>query len=189
MKHLSVLVPQGQNNLSSIVGPYKIFSRANAIFEQAGKDKVFQIELVGTGEKVDFYNGLFTVNTQKHISQVKKTDLIIIPSLNHNYEDAIRGNEPLIYWLNEQYKSGTEIASICTGAFLLASTGVLDGKSCSTHWAAAENFKKMFPQEIQEWAMTPHPLPRPLMPSFGRRGGGAAEALVGGGKTNGGLVT
>jgi len=38
------------------------------------------------------------------------------------------------------------VASICTGAFLLASTGLLDGKNCSTHWAAAENFRDMFPE-------------------------------------------
>ncbi|MGS2764715.1 GlxA family transcriptional regulator [Sinomicrobium sp. M5D2P9] len=145
MKHLSILVPQGQNNLSSVVGPFKIFNRANTCFEQAGRDRVFDIELVGTNDKVDFYHGLFTVNTQKSIQNIDKTDLIIIPSLNHNYESAIVGNEALIKWIYKHYKAGTEIASICTGAFLLAASGVLDGKSCSTHWAAAENFRKMFP--------------------------------------------
>lgn len=145
MKHLSILVPQGQNNLSSIVGPYKIFNRANACFEKAGREKVFDIELVGTNDKEEFYHGLFTVNTQKHIYDIDKTDLIIIPSLNHNYGEAISGNETLIKWIYKNYKAGTEIASICTGAFLLAASGVLNGKSCSTHWAAAENFRKMFP--------------------------------------------
>ncbi|MCX2678529.1 helix-turn-helix domain-containing protein [Galbibacter sp. EGI 63066] len=146
MKHLTILVPQGQNNLSSVVGPFKIFNRANAYFEQAGREKVFDIELVGTNDKVDYYHGLFTVNTQKSIGDIDKTDLIVIPSLNHNYESAIAGNEALIRWIYKHYKTGTEIASICTGAFLLAASGVLDGKSCSTHWAAAENFRKMFPE-------------------------------------------
>lgn len=146
MKHLSILVPQGQNNLSSVVGPFKIFSRANDYFEQAGREKVFDIELVGTSDKVDFYHGLFTVNTQKSIQNIDKTDLIIIPSLNHNYKNAITGNEDLISWIYKHYKVGTEIASICTGAFLLAASGVLNGKSCSTHWAAAENFREMFPK-------------------------------------------
>lgn len=146
MRHLTILVPYGQNNLSSIVGPFKIFNRANDYFEEAGKEKVFNIELVGANERVDFYNGLFIVNTQKHIKDIDKTDLIIIPSLNHNYEEAIASNEPLISWIQKHYKVGTEIASICTGAFLLAASGVLDGKSCSTHWAAAENFKKKFPK-------------------------------------------
>ena len=146
MKHLTILVPNGQNNLSSIVGPYKIFNRANSYFQEKSKTKVFNVELVGTKEQVNFYEGLFTVNVQKDIKDIPRTDLIIIPSLNHNYQEAVSSNELLISWIREQYKSGTEIASICTGAFLLAASGVLKGKSCSTHWAAAENFKKMFPE-------------------------------------------
>ncbi|MEX2379144.1 MAG: hypothetical protein WD530_00250 [Vicingaceae bacterium] len=67
MKHLSILVPEGQNNLSSIVGPFKIFNKANAYFEQLGKKKVFDVKLVGTAEKVDFYQGLFAVSPQKNI--------------------------------------------------------------------------------------------------------------------------
>jgi transcriptional regulator GlxA family with amidase domain len=75
-----------------------------------------------------------------------KTDLIVIPSLNHNYQLAVRGNKLLIDWIGKQYKDGAEIASICTGAFMLASSGLLDGKNCSTHWAAADNFRAMFPK-------------------------------------------
>ena len=145
MKHLTILVPNGQNNLSSIVGPFKIFNRANSYFLEKPKRQVFHIELAGTNSQVDFYEGLFSVNPQKDIRDIQKTDLIIIPSLNHQYEKTIKGNEVMINWLRDHYKSGTEIASICTGAFLLAASGVLKGKSCSTHWAASENFQRMFP--------------------------------------------
>jgi transcriptional regulator GlxA family with amidase domain len=88
---------------------------------------------------------LFTVKPHTYISDIVKTDLIIIPSLNHNYIEAVKENKPLIDWIAMQYKNGAEIASICTGAFMLASSGLLDGKSCSTHWAAADNFRAMFP--------------------------------------------
>lgn len=151
MKHLTIIVPEGQNNLSSIVGPYKIFTRANQYWRESGREELFKIELAGVSDKVDFYGGLFTVNPQTHISAIDKTDLIIIPSLNHNYRDAVKGNELLINWIEKQYKNGAEIASICTGAFMLASSGLLDGKSCSTHWAAADNFRSMFPKvNLQE---------------------------------------
>jgi transcriptional regulator GlxA family with amidase domain len=66
--------------------------------------------------------------------------------LNHDYKKALKENKLLIDWIAKQYKEGAEIGSICTGAFLLASSGVLDGKSCSTHWAAADNFRSMFPK-------------------------------------------
>lgn len=77
---------------------------------------------------------------------IANTDLIIIPSLNHNYKQALRENELLAKWLVKQYKEGASIASICTGAFLLASTGLLNGKSCSTHWSVDAEFRQMFPK-------------------------------------------
>jgi len=146
MKHLTILVPNGENNLSSIVGAYKIFTRANEYWKQAGKKELFKIELAGISKKIEFYNGLFTVNPHTHISKIPKTDLIIIPSLNHNYQETVKENQLLIEWIKRQYDHGAEIASICTGAFLLASSGLLDGKTCSTHWSAADNLRTMFPK-------------------------------------------
>ncbi|HET6768507.1 MAG TPA: helix-turn-helix domain-containing protein [Chitinophagaceae bacterium] len=152
MKHLTILIPDGENNLSSIVGAYKIFTRANEYWSQtaagrkAGKKELFKIELAGISKKVEFYSGLFAVNPHTHISKIPKTDLIIIPSLNHNYEKTVKQNQLLIKWIEKQYKHGAEIASICTGAFLLAPSGLLDGKTCSTHWSAADNLRAMFPK-------------------------------------------
>lgn len=146
MKHLTILVPEGENNISSIAGAYKIFTKANEYRKKSGRQELFTVQLAGISKKVDFYDGLFTVKPHTNISAIKKTDLIIIPSLNHNYQKALKGNKKLVRWIEEQYKEGAEIASICTGAFLLAASGLLDGKSCSTHWSAAENFRTMFPE-------------------------------------------
>jgi len=152
MKHLTIIVPEGENNnLSSIVGAYKIFTRANAYWKnsdsyRSGRKELFKIELAGISEKVEFYSGLFTVQPHVNILAISKTNLIIIPSLNHDYQNAVKGNKLLIDWIEKKYKDGAEIASICTGAFMLASSGLLDGKSCSTHWAAADNFRNMFPK-------------------------------------------
>ena len=145
MKHLTIVVPEGENNLSSIVGAYKIFTRANEYWKKTGRKELFRIELAGVSKKVDFYDGLFSVKPHTHISAITKTHLIIIPSLNHNYQKAVKGNQLMIDWIERQYKHGAEIASICTGAFLLASSGLLDGKTCSTHWSAADNLREMFP--------------------------------------------
>jgi transcriptional regulator GlxA family with amidase domain len=147
MRHLTIVVPQGEkNNLSSIVGAYKIFTRANEYWKQTGRKEMFTIQLAGVSKKVAFYDGLFTVKPHTNISAITKTNLIIIPSLNHDYQKAVKANKPLIDWIERQYKHGAEVAAICTGAFLLASSGLLNGKTCSTHWAAAENFRRMFPE-------------------------------------------
>jgi len=146
MQHITILVPNGDgNNLSSIVGSYKIFTRANVRYKMMGKKELYTIEIAGTETRVDYYEGLFSVKPHTNIDKIKKTNLIIIPSLNHDYVNAVKENQELIEWIKKQYKNGAEVAAICTGAFLLATSGLLDGKSCSTHWAAADTFKKMFP--------------------------------------------
>jgi transcriptional regulator GlxA family with amidase domain len=127
-----------------MVGPLKIFNRANEYRDRQGKRPVFDIHLAGLTRKINLHDGLFTVNPEP-IGNIKKTDLIIIPSLNHNYKESIQLNHELIPWMLKQYRRGASIASICTGAFLLAETGLLDGLKCSTHWSAAAAFQKRFP--------------------------------------------
>ena len=146
MLHLTIIVPDGENNLSSIAGAYKIFSRANQYRKETSGSALFKIELAGISKQVEFYEGLFTVKPHTHITAIAKTDLIIIPSLNHNFEKAIKGNQQLVDWVAQQYKQGAEVASICTGAFMLAASGLLDGRNCSTHWSAANHFRAMFPK-------------------------------------------
>lgn len=147
MKHITVLVPEGEgNNLSSIVGAYKILTRANALWMENSGNSLYKIELAGISKQVSYYDGLFTVQPHRDISDIPKTNLVIVPSLNHTYDKVITPNQPLIDWIVDQYKKGAEIASICTGAFLLAASGLLNGKKCSTHWAAADNFRAMFPK-------------------------------------------
>src|SRR5690349_22088646 len=147
MKHLTILVPGGEgNNLSSIVGAYKIFSRANEYWRTRKRKEVFRIQLAGITRKVQFYDRLFSVQPHVNIADIRKTDLIVIPSLNHNYESSVKRNKLMIDWIKAQYKKGAEIASICTGAFLLAASGLLDGKPCSTHWSAADDLRAKFPE-------------------------------------------
>ena len=146
MKHLTIIVPDGDNNVSSITGTYEIFKKANEYWKEQGKKELFTIQLAGISKKVEYNEGLFTVKPHTNISAITKTNLIIIPSLNHNYQKSVKGNKELVDWIAEQYIDGAEIATICTGAFLLASSGLLDGKTCSTHWAVADNFKRLFPK-------------------------------------------
>ena len=146
MKHLTIIVPDGDNNISSITGAYEIFKKANGFWKERRKNDLFTIQLAGISKEVAFSDGLFTVKPHTNISEITKTNLILIPSLNHNYQKSVKGNKELIDWIEKQYKGGAEIATICTGAFLLASSGLLDGKSCSTHWSVADSFRSMFPK-------------------------------------------
>lgn len=147
MKHISILVPAGSgNNLSSIAGTYKIFSRANEYRKKKGRRDFYKIELAGISKRVEYFEGLFSVKPHKNIASIRETDLVIIPSLNHDYVKAIRQNKVLVEWIADRYRHGSEIASICTGAFLLAATGLMTGRKCSTHWAAADHFRTLYPE-------------------------------------------
>jgi transcriptional regulator GlxA family with amidase domain len=149
MKHITIVVPDGQSNLStiaSIVGTYEIFATANSYWKGLGRKEPYKVELGGFLKKAEVYNGLFSVKPEVHISAIEKTDLIIIPSLVRDYQKAVKGQQLLIDWIAAHYKNGAEVATICTGAFLLASSGLLDGKSCSTHWSAADTFRTLFPK-------------------------------------------
>lgn len=145
MKHLTILVPEGENNISSITGAFEIFTKANLYWKQLGRKEIFAIQLAGVSDKVAYSDGLFTITPHICTDEIAGTDLIIVPSLNHNYQASVKSNEKLTAWLSYQYKNGAEIAAICTGAFLLAASGLLAGKRCSTHWSVANNFREMFP--------------------------------------------
>ena len=144
MKQITIIVPNGYANLSSIAGSFQILTRANEYWQNMGHKPMIQIRIAGFVTELKLDGGFFSINPV-NITEIKKTDLVIIPSVSHEYDRVIRENKELISWIREQYKSGAEIASICTGAFLLAATGLLEGKNCSTHWNAATDFKRLFP--------------------------------------------
>jgi transcriptional regulator GlxA family with amidase domain len=144
MKQVTIVVPNGNANLSSISGSFEILSRANAYWKKLGNKPMMEIRIAGFVTELKWGVGFFSVYPVD-IKEIEKTDLLIIPSLSYDYDNVIKNNKELIIWIREQYKSGAEIASICTGAFLLAATGLLEGKTCSTHWNAATDFKRMFP--------------------------------------------
>jgi transcriptional regulator GlxA family with amidase domain len=149
MKHLTIIVPDGQSNLSTIaciVGAYEIFNAANAYWKESGRKQLFKVEVAGVSKQAEFDNGLLTLRAQAPISTIEKTDLIVIPSLARDFQKFSKGNELLIDWITKQYNNGAEVASMCTGAFMLASTGLLNGKNCSTHWSAADSFRSLFPE-------------------------------------------
>ena len=145
MKHVSILVPKNVV-LPSIVDPLTIFTGVNQFLEAAGKPALFKIQLVGLSKEVRLNNGLFSIHTDVLVKNLKKTDLIIIPAISGELKSSLKLNDDFIPWITRQYQKGAEVASLCIGAFLLASTGLLNGKECSTHWQFANEFREMFPE-------------------------------------------
>ncbi|MEO6812491.1 MAG: helix-turn-helix domain-containing protein [Ginsengibacter sp.] len=144
MKHISILVPKGAI-LGSVEGPRQVFAEANKFLKSIGNPVLAKIELVGLSKEIPVAGGKYTVFADVLAKDLRKTDLIIIPALDGDMVKILEDNRDFVPWITKQYKGGAEIASLCVGAFLLASTGLITGKNCATHWMAANDFKKMFP--------------------------------------------
>ena len=145
MKHVTILVPN-EAVLASIVDPNTLFTGVNDFLQAADKSPLFKVQLAGLTKQVKFSNGRFMINVDVLIDSIKKTDLVIIPAIGGDLKKSIEINKKLIPWIRRQYEKGAEVASMCVGAFLLASTGLLNGKECSSHWKTANEFREMFPE-------------------------------------------
>jgi len=145
MKKVSILVPE-YSVMQAIADPQYLFTAVNNFLLVAGKQPLFDVELVGAKKEVILNNGLYVVSTSRQLKEIKKTDLVIIPALFGDMATAIEMNKALLPWIEEQYDNGAEVASLCVGAFLLAATGLLNGKKCSTHWGFINEFREMYPE-------------------------------------------
>jgi transcriptional regulator GlxA family with amidase domain len=145
MKNVSILVPETAV-IEAVADPHYMFKAVNQFLRASGKPSLFNVQLVGLSKEIKLENSLFTVHIDALLKDVKKTDLIFIPALSGDMTTALELNKAFVPWIVDQYNKGAELASLCIGAFLLASTGLLDGKKCSTHWNAANEFRSMFPE-------------------------------------------
>ena len=143
MKQVTIVVPKGKVNLSSITGSFEILNGAHAYWRKMGNRALMEIRVAGFVTEVKVDAGLFSIHPVP-IQEIKQTDLLIIPSVAYD-EHLVKENAILIDWIREQYKTGAEVATMCSGAFLLAATGLLEGKTCSTHWSHTTNFRQLFP--------------------------------------------
>jgi transcriptional regulator GlxA family with amidase domain len=145
VKNISILLPASDAVVGSIEGPYKVLSQVNDLLESQGQPPAFKVNLVGLSKEASFNKGVFTLHPHFTINDKFKTDLVIIPAPAGDFIKALELNKPYYPWIVKQYKEGAEVASLCVGAFLLASTGLLEGKRCATHWVASDAFRMMFP--------------------------------------------
>ncbi|MCL6523936.1 MAG: helix-turn-helix domain-containing protein [Thermoflavifilum sp.] len=145
MKHITLLVPY-MSNLGSIDNPLRAFSEVNRWLKANDRPAMFQVELAGLSKEISLNEGKYVIRLDKHIEEISSTDFIIIPALDGDIAESLKMNQAFIPWLIRQYRCGAEIASLCVGAFLLGATGLLNGKSCSTHWRAMCLFTEIFPE-------------------------------------------
>lgn len=142
---ISIFVPE-YGAIEGITPPFRSFHTANDFLSAAGKQPIFRIEYVGLREYVPANNGEYTIKTDRLLKDVSETDLLFIPPTFGDTAKGIEANADAIPEFRKLYHQGSALASLCAGAFLLAETGLLDGKKCSTHWAHINEFRERYPE-------------------------------------------
>jgi transcriptional regulator GlxA family with amidase domain len=144
MKHISIIVPETAVP-AAILDPRYMFTAVNQFLAAAGKPPLFDVQVVGLKKEIRLGNGLLAIHADVLSDDIKNTDLIFIPALSGDMGAAVTANQEWVPWIQNHRQKGAEVASLCVGAFLLAATGLVDGKQCSTHWLFANDFRKMYP--------------------------------------------
>jgi transcriptional regulator GlxA family with amidase domain len=133
---------------TTIFGPMDILNQAGRLWNRvhnSPQTPYFDVTIASAdGEPIRSVNN---IHIQPHcsIKEVQRTDLIIISSATY-IEKILEMHPELVPWICQQYDQGTHIASICTGALLLAETGLLNEKSATLHWGFTDMFRKRYPR-------------------------------------------
>lgn len=143
MVQLALLITK-RHRLLSVAAILDVFESVNRFYQSQGESPFFDIKLftMGSGSADQTFGNYPLYPVEDSGNQ----DLILIPAFASDVtEVAVGENSQLIPWLQQQYQSGGQIASFCTGAFLLAATGLLNGRSATTHVNATSAFATSFP--------------------------------------------
>ncbi|WP_134090285.1 GlxA family transcriptional regulator [Olivibacter sp. XZL3] len=147
---ISVFVPE-YGVIEAVTPPFRTFNTANEFLTAFGKPPIFHVEYVGLKDYVPANNGEYTIKTNRLLKEVSETDLLIIPPVFGDTAKGVQANAEAIPYFKKLHEKGASIASLCIGAFLLAETGLLNGKKCSTHWAHINEFKERYPNVEVEY--------------------------------------
>jgi transcriptional regulator GlxA family with amidase domain len=129
--------------LLDVTGPLQVFASANDFMAKAGEARPYGIRIVApTGKSTDSSAGMAIV---AHPLSCMEADLDTLVVAGGEGVDAAVADAVLVDWLRERAKRARRTAAVCTGAFLLAASGMLDGRRAATHWAFCDELARRFP--------------------------------------------
>ena len=138
MKHVAILAFDDVQSLD-VTGPTEVFSIAG----QIARDP-YRVELIApTAEPIRTNSGLGLV-PERAASQLRGPIDTLIVAGGSGVQRALE-DERLVRWVSRAAGRARRVASVCTGAFLLAEAGVLDGRRAATHWAGCDDLARRYP--------------------------------------------
>jgi len=126
-------------------GPFEVFSTASRVAGRLspGTPAPFHVALVAEARRTVVARAGFRVEPHFSIDDHPPIDVLVVPGGVHDREMA---KERVVEWIARRYASARLTASVCTGAFLLARAGILDGLEATTHWEDCADLAAQFPK-------------------------------------------
>lgn len=134
---------------STATGPMEVFCHAGNLWNILTGSKptpYFRVTTASSDGRAVRCDGSIRIQPDAALSDIRKTDLIFVPTTGLDVENVVDRNASVVPWLRRWRKQGAAIASVCSGVGLVAASGLLEGKRATTHWALAERFREMYPK-------------------------------------------
>lgn len=124
-------------------GPYEVFTTASRVFKRRNpaSDDLFRVFTVAKGQNVVRARAGMNVLPDFSLQNCPPTHLLIVPG---GVVDKEVGDVQVIEWVKNQSAQATITASVCTGAFILAKAGLLEGRTATTHWEDIAELQAQF---------------------------------------------
>jgi transcriptional regulator GlxA family with amidase domain len=129
--------------LLDVTGPLQVFATANELLADAGGAPPYVIRVVAKGGPGVTSSAGLEIAAGPLPRAVAALDTLIVaggPGV-----EAASADPALLDWVRRRAGRARRVASVCTGAFLLAASGVLDGRRAATHWSVCAEFARRFP--------------------------------------------
>ncbi|HEY5741754.1 MAG TPA: GlxA family transcriptional regulator [Terrimicrobiaceae bacterium] len=125
-----------------LVGIVDVFATANHFLPP---ERQYQLELVtsSTQPNIEGMCGLRFAGASHYSTLAGQIDTLLVPGVQ---TEKVRLSPALLRWFRSRAKKCRRVGSICTGAYILAHAGLLDGKRAATHWAFVSELSSRFPK-------------------------------------------
>lgn len=129
--------------LLDVTGPFQVFASANDLVRQEGGRPPYELRVVARGGAQVTASAGLKLSTAPLLLTGAAVDTLIVAG--GQGVDAAAADPAIIGWVMARAKRARRLASVCTGAFLLAAAGLLDGRRAATHWSYCAELARRFP--------------------------------------------
>jgi len=136
------------SGISGLIDSFNIANIWHATNTGEWLEPLFTTRILSQDGKAVKVSGGFQIIPEGGFQDFEQTDVVVVPPYLPNADLLAANATSLLDWIIARYEQGTTIASVCTGSFVLAETGLLDGKLATTHWFYAKLFKRRYPKVV-----------------------------------------